>query len=990
MATAPWEPVLSLPDTWRPHVSAHPTPLVESVNLAATPPPTGWAAEYHPVTVPRGLSYAQAEAALLAIRACSHTTGGGFCLGDATGVGKGRTLAAVALERTAARGAVCVWVTTSTALFGDAERDLRAVCGAAQADELLHVASGASRVIRVTYRQLSYDDTFTSIVRQLQAAGPHGTLLFDESHIARTVASGAQSKTAVNVLRLQRSAPHAAVVYSSATPVSEVQRIGCMERLGLWPAGTGDTTFGASHFADIMTARGPAAMELVALHLKRRGLYVARQLPPPGEGVRSVACVLTPAQRELYDRCAHFWTMACAPPHGTRLHTRQQAFFRRFITALKVPTLIRRARAHLAAGLSVIVTLQSTGDAAQQRGGAHGALGDDIRRAASALGLDPGAIEADLIASLPGEPIDAVVDALRSYGLVELSGRSRPNAVARGVEEFQAGRARVAVVTTAGSHGLSLHDVGQCDNGVRRAHLLLELPWSAEAFVQQCGRSSRTGQRSAPLYELLVSDVPAESRFSLAVWQRLQSMGALTRGDRNTEYTALSALGSHSESEHAAPVRTIARMLMCRATRGALQRRAPELLPERSPPRCTCRGRRGRRCELCLEVVSAMHECPEPRLHDARTVETKHGVLGQMLSVVAEYGGLDSCPEPLLRASAAALGPAERSACGVNMVTAEGAQWPGLWTPGMHDLFPADFRARVRCLLLCAGRPGPLGALPTEALYMIIEQMSHSELEARGTDAEAHLALRHLLLQNGQSLAWFTQNLTTTRLLNTMMAMPVGLQSVLYKITRQAAGRAQRARSWRGGDAQLPPCSVDTFVTGPGVHDMRVRVALGRQDGRGARPLRVAVTHAPQPDPVQGADPAVAATGVTARGTLIVALLRDGAYHGYLPGRARVASDRSLSLLGKKLRCVHWDEDGSVERDDVWLAEWTAQRDAYHARRVDTARRLAARHLGMMVATDAALEMWSLSQGQVLRCTPPVSETAFTCLVLDPRKLGTA
>ena len=393
MATAPWEPTLPLPDAWRPHVSVHPTPLVESVNLAATPPPTDSASHaVSPSTVPRGLSYAQAEAALLAIRAFSHTTGGGFCLGDATGVGKGRTLASVALERTAHRGAVCVWVTTSTALFGDAERDLRAVCGAARADELLHVASGGSRVICATYRQLGYEDTFTSIVQQLQNAGPHGTLLFDESHIARTVASGAQSKTAVNVLRLQRSAPHAAVVYSSATPVSEVQRIGCMERLGLWPIGTGDATFGASHFADVMTTRGPAAMELVALHLKRRGLYVARQLPPPGDGVRTVACALTPAQRELYDRCAHFWTVVCAPPHGTRLHTRQQAFFRRFITALKVPTLIRRARAHLADGLSVIVTLQSTGDAAQQRGGTHGALGDDIRRAAVALGMDPAAI----------------------------------------------------------------------------------------------------------------------------------------------------------------------------------------------------------------------------------------------------------------------------------------------------------------------------------------------------------------------------------------------------------------------------------------------------------------------------------------------------------------------------------------------------------------------------------------------------------------------
>ena len=126
------------------------------------------------------------------------------------------------------------------------------------------------------------------IVEWMGGAKTEGCLLFDEAHKAKNLVpekvaanggipkSAKSSQTAIACQKAQQDCPLARVVYCSATGASSLANLAYMERLGLWGPNTAFLNF--RDFDRSVGDGGVGAMELIALDLKRRGMYICRQV----------------------------------------------------------------------------------------------------------------------------------------------------------------------------------------------------------------------------------------------------------------------------------------------------------------------------------------------------------------------------------------------------------------------------------------------------------------------------------------------------------------------------------------------------------------------------------------------------------------------------------------------------------------------------------------------------------------------------------------
>jgi len=146
--------------------------------------------------------------------------------------------------------------------------------------------------------------------------------------------------------------------------------------------------------------------------------------------------------------------------------------------------------------------------------------------------------------------LDAIVERFGVDQVAEVTGRSRrlivgpdgrqklqsrsPRANIAETQAFMDGAKRVLVFSDAGGTGRSYHADFSARNQARRVHFLLEPGWRADAAIQGLGRTNRTNQASAPLFRPVTTDVRGERRFISTIARRLDSLGALTRGQRQT------------------------------------------------------------------------------------------------------------------------------------------------------------------------------------------------------------------------------------------------------------------------------------------------------------------------------------------------------------------------------------------------------------------------------------------------------------------------
>jgi hypothetical protein len=113
------------------------------------------------------------------------------------------------------------------------------------------------------------------------------------------------------------------------------------------------------------------------------------------------------------------------------------------------------------------------------------------------------------------------------------SGTKRADVNLQEAADFQGGKKEIAVLSGAGGTGISLHSGLNVKNQKQRLQITLQVGWQADKAQQMLGRTHRTNQAHPPEYVFLVSDLGGEQRFVATIQQRLQSLGALSKGQKD-------------------------------------------------------------------------------------------------------------------------------------------------------------------------------------------------------------------------------------------------------------------------------------------------------------------------------------------------------------------------------------------------------------------------------------------------------------------------
>ena len=299
----------------------------------------------------------------------------------------------------------------------------------------------------------------------------------------------------------------------------------------------------------------------------------------------------------------------------SRFESAKQRFFSQVLIAMKMPTLVRAIEDELAAGHVAVVQLTSTAEAILDRRLAdlspeeranlsidvspldtmvdylktafptrqmrafratdgsmrsepmldddgNGVLcqeavaaRDDLIERLCSMPPVPAALDflivhfgTDMVSEVTGRTRRIVVD---GQGRQKVERRTSSSNIAE-TDNFMSGRKPILVFSEAGGTGRSYHADLDCPTArKRRIHFLLEPGWRADIAIQGLGRTHRTYQSMPPVFRPVTTNCKGERRFISTIARRLDTLGALTRGQRQTGGQNLFDPADNLESSYA-------------------------------------------------------------------------------------------------------------------------------------------------------------------------------------------------------------------------------------------------------------------------------------------------------------------------------------------------------------------------------------------------------------------------------------------------------
>lgn len=171
---------------------------------------------------------------------------------------------------------------------------------------------------------------------------------------------------------------------------------------------------------------------------------------------------------------------------------------------------------------------------------------------------------------VPNGPLEQLLDRFGTDKVAELTGRSRrvvrkPDGfggfktviesrskahMLADLLAFQNGDKEIVAYSNAGNTGIDLHASRKFKNRRQRVLYVAQAGWSAKEATQACGRPHRSDQDSAPEIALCATSLKGHKRFMSSIARRLGSLGALTKGQRNTGEQGLFTARDDLEGEY--------------------------------------------------------------------------------------------------------------------------------------------------------------------------------------------------------------------------------------------------------------------------------------------------------------------------------------------------------------------------------------------------------------------------------------------------------